>query len=93
MKLRELKGANIDVDLTSDETLTWKQDVCPCVVLLSPILNQCSNTVITQPDLRYHRPGCFVIIATEQPTSSHGGMSWTTGNFQGPSSPASPWPG
>jgi hypothetical protein len=26
---RELKGANMDIDLISDKEVTWKQDNCP----------------------------------------------------------------
>jgi len=30
MKIRELKGANMDIDLTSDKKdISWEQDKCP----------------------------------------------------------------
>lgn len=29
MRLQELKGANIDIDLASNEDLTWKHEKCP----------------------------------------------------------------
>jgi len=28
-KIRELNGANLDIDLTSAEDVSWKQDKCP----------------------------------------------------------------
>lgn len=28
-KLRELKGANMDINLLSNPNITWKQDICP----------------------------------------------------------------
>jgi len=27
--VKELKGANIDIDLTSEKDISWKQDKCP----------------------------------------------------------------
>lgn len=49
-KVIKLSGANIDIDLTSREHISWKQDVCPWNQKENTNIHKCAvkNTSICQ---------------------------------------------
>lgn len=48
MKQKILSGANIDIDLTSQKDIAWKQDICPWNKAENTCLHKCAvkNTSI-----------------------------------------------